>query len=429
MLTVDFTHLAKSSENAQNIPTIPLDELPKHKQMLLKMVAKHSQNPPTFATLPNDHDNLVEIQQFVKENIYNYTDIIQVGLGGSILGAELLVKTVNKVDDDLPKIHIVDNVDPYLISDLEGQIDLSNSLFIIVTKSGTTPETVALYSYFRRLIENANLTVSDHFIFITDPTKNMMRGVAALDNIKCFDIPVNVGGRFSVLSNAGIILALFAGVDVPQLLQGAGSYYAYSLESEKVEVYEYALAHYLLYQQGVNIAVYLGYSNKFDPLGRWLTQLISESLGKAVNNKNEICNVGLTPISAIGSSAQHSILQLMNEGPYDKVTTFIHINSFGISQEIPKINDPNLEYLSFHSVEKLLHTEMEATRDSLSMNNRPSITLSINKLDAYHLGSLIMFFEMFVFAMGELLNINVFDQPGVETSKRLVKMRLTTANT
>jgi glucose-6-phosphate isomerase len=162
------------------------------------------------------------------------------------------------------------------------------------------------------------------------------------------------------------------------------------------------------------------YSAKLAYVADWYVQLWAESLGKKVNLDNQIVHAGATPVKAVGVTDQHSQVQLFNEGPFDKIFTFIRLGQFDQPLMIPNLypDVPDLSYLGNHSFEELLQAEADATRASLTKNQRPNMTLTLPKLDAYHFGQLLYFFEVQTALMGGLLNINPFDQPGVELAKQ-----------
>lgn len=433
MLILNTSEIDKAAQIEaieNNLSEIVLD-LPFHKRKMAELRQRMALKLPSFTELPNDFENLNLIKGFAKEVSYKYRKIIQIGFGGSSLGAKAIIDAL-KVPGvtNYPDTYVLDNNDPYLIHEVEQKLVLEDTLFLVVSKSGNTPETNAIYQYFKSLYKHAKLEINEHFVFITDkPAPNKFRVLdfeAKSTNSQIFYIPEDVGGRFSVLSNAGLVLAVFAGIDVDSLLQGATSYLAYAFESDKEEIFEYALLQYLLYQKGQDINVLMPYSSRLATFAAWYVQLLAESVGKRYDRNGNEVNIGITPLSCIGASDQHSVLQLLSEGPYNKLVTFIHCNNAQAPpQELPKITDPGLEYLSFCSLEKLFDAEYYGTRDSLTQAGRANLSIMINQIDAYHLGSLFMFFELTIAVLGELFNIDVYNQPGVELSKILTKKRLT----
>ena len=370
-----------------------------------------------FWDLPDQ--NIDSILEFAKKTQGKFTDIVILGIGGSMLGPICLLggfekQTVGKN----PKVHCLDNIDSDQISLVESQINLEKTLFLVQTKSGTTPETLAQYFYFRSLVEKNDLDVKEHFVFITDPEVGYLRQVAIRENITSFAIPANVGGRFSVLSPVGLVIGALYGLDIIKILTGAKN----SLSEKALKSsFDLACIQYLLSQKGKSINVLMPYSSRLRLLANWYTQLLSESIGKEYNLKGQIVNTGITPLPALGATDQHSQLQLFKEGVNDKLLIFINVlnkeNSVLIGQNLPDAFD----YLNGKTFDDLLQAEFKGTVQSLTESSRPNVTLEIEKLDETSLGEIFMFFQVSVAFLGELLEINTFDQHGVERSKILTR--------
>ncbi len=181
-----------------------------------------------------------------------------------------------------------------------------------------------------------------------------------------------------------------------------------------------ALIHYLYYQRGYNISVMMAYSNKLFLLADWYRQLWAESLGKKYNVNGEVVNVGQTPIKALGTTDQHSQVQLYNEGPYDKIITFLQLENFQRNIVIPKIHDnfSELSYLGGKSLSTLLNAELAATEYALTHNNRPNLKVIFPQTNPYNIGQFFFSYEFQTVVMGKLLEINPYDQPGVELGKK-----------
>ena len=370
-----------------------------------------------FWDLPDQ--NIDSILEFAKKTQGKFTDIVILGIGGSMLGPICLLGAFeNQTVGKNPKVHCLDNIDSDQIALVESQINLEKTLFLVQTKSGTTPETLAQYFYFRSLVEKNDLDVKEHFVFITDPEVGYLRQVAIRENITSFAIPANVGGRFSVLSPVGLVIGALYGLDIIKILTGAKN----SLSEKALKSsFDLACIQYLLSQKGKSINVLMPYSSRLRLLANWYTQLLSESIGKEYNLKGQIVNTGITPLPALGATDQHSQLQLFKEGVNDKLLIFINVlnkeNSVLIGQNLPDAFD----YLNGKTFDDLLQAEFKGTVQSLTESNRPNVTLEIEKLDETSLGEIFMFFQVSVAFLGELLEINTFDQPGVERSKVLTR--------
>ena len=229
-------------------------------------------------------------------------------------------------------------------------------------------------------------------------------------------IPEGVVGRYSVLSSVGLLLAEAIGLSSEDMLLGAKDMYAKCIITDlfKNPALIFSAALFLMQQlKGKNITVIMPYADRLKPFSDWFCQLLAESLGKE--------GKGLTPYPSLGTTDQHSQLQLWMEGPEDKVVIFISTDDYGSPIEIPHVFQEieGLSYLSGHSLSELIKIEQEASEIALAKNNRPSITIRIPKIDAYHLGQLFYFFEITTVMTGFLYGINPFDQPGVEEGKNL----------
>lgn len=364
-----------------------------------------------------------------------YDDIVVLGIGGSALGTICLQQSLKHLyENDLareewPHLHVLDNIDPLLLKQLEDVISPDRTLFIVISKSGGTPETLAQYFYFRLLVEKNGLNVKDHFVFITDAEKGLLRKVSNNENIPSFEIPENVGGRFSVLTPVGLLPAALIGIDIKKLLSGAREmrdlFYSDSINHNLP--FQIAAIQYLLSLDGKSMTVVMPYSQKLIRFTDWYRQLLAESIGKAKDNNRNTVNIGLTPINALGVTDQHSQSQLYNEGPNDKFFIFIKVDDFGANMEIPVLHseENSANYLKGVSFKKLMHTEQEATVQALTQNKRPNITLEVEKINEETIGELFMLFECATAFLGEFFNINAFDQPGVELSKNITKKLLT----
>jgi len=372
-----------------------------------------------FMDLAYDLENLEKIQTFAGSVVGKYQTIVILGIGGSMLGPKTILEALYS-SSEKPKVICIDNIDPYKIQEIESALNYPKTLFLVQTKSGGTPETVAQYLFFRDKLSVLGLDLQKHFVFVTDPEKGLLREIATQENITSFSIPASVGGRFSVLSSVGLLVSALVGLNLGDLLLGARDI----LENQKEEAYKMALVQYELSLEGKNINVIMPYSSRLSMFAQWCIQLISESLGKAKNLQGEQVNAGITPVPATGATDQHSQLQLFSEGPKDKLVVFINIQNHLVNLAIPNNSLSNFSYLNDKSFNQLLAAELVGVRQSLEEASVPSITINIEKVDEYHLGSLFMFFEMAIAFLGEMLEINTFDQPGVERSKVLTKETL-----
>ncbi len=448
MISLKLQNLSQIT-NKHGLSTKNLKSQAKLIKPYLKKIEARDQG---FYRIIDDKKIIIEIENFAKKAEGKYDNIIVLGIGGSALGTICLQQSLKHLFENnhkaplskhvldcdrggvggfVPHLHIIDNIDPELISAINDIINYKKTLFIVVTKSGSTPETLAQYFYFRDKTDKAKLDAKKHFVFITDPKKGFLKEIGNKEKIPCFDVPENVGGRFSVLTAVGLLPAKLIGIDIKKLIKGAQKMRDLFL-SENFEQnlpFQMATIQYLLSQKGKTINVLIPYSSRLIKFADWYRQLLAESIGKELNNKGEKVNIGITPINALGATDQHSQSQLYMEGPNDKLLIFIKIKKQGATIKVPSPLDKgdlgDLSYLQNLTFNTLLHTEMQGTIDALTKQDRPNITLEIDKVDEENLGTLFMLFEATTAFLGEFFDINAFDQPGVELSKILTKKLLT----
>lgn len=380
-----------------------------------------------FYSVIDDTNIIKDIELFAKKIKGKYTDIVILGIGGSALGAiclrESLLPFFSKArkKKNIPNVHVIDNIDPTLMHEIAQEITLKKTLVLVVTKSGETPETIAQYFYIKQLYDKAKLPCKHHMVFITDSEHGLLRQYGNEEAIPMFDIPKNVGGRFSIQTAVGLLPAALMGINIKKFLQGfqdmRDSFLSKS--GKKNLPFQLATIQYALSQKEKSINVLMPYSQKLIRFADWYRQLLAESIGKAKNNANETIHAGITPVNALGATDQHSQSQLYNEGPNDKFIIFIKVKKFEKTIPIPKkyITNERVSFLKNTSFNELINIELEATAQSYTQNNRPNITIEIDAVDEYHLGSLCMLFEGATAFLGEYFNINAFDQPGVELAK------------
>jgi glucose-6-phosphate isomerase len=366
-----------------------------------------------FLALPKVKAQVLAVKSLAEKMKGRFENIVVLGIGGSALG-------ITCVRDALkgplwnfsgkPRLFVVDNLDT--VADVEALVDLDRTLFVVISKSGTTPETMAQYFYFKQKVSKEN------FVFITDPESGELRRMGRAMSIPMLDIPENVGGRFSVLSPVGLFPAALLGIDIEELLKGAEEMGARFTKTE-MELnlpFQFATAQYLLeWERGVHMTVMMPYSTRLYSLADWYRQLLAESIGKE--------GKGLTPIRALGVTDQHSQLQLYNEGPKDKLICFVEVEK-GADLKVPTVEVPDLKYLSGVSFHELMNTELKATQQALTEYKKPTVTITVPEVSAYELGQLFMFFEASIAFLGEYYRINAFDQPGVELGKKLTRQHL-----
>ncbi|MDK2950593.1 MAG: glucose-6-phosphate isomerase [Kosmotogales bacterium] len=387
-------------------------------------------NDPAFIKLIKTDKYIEEVLE-LSEWIEKFDTIVVLGIGGSALGNLALhtsLKPLNwNIMSDMERknkcrVFVLDNVDPDFVNSFYERLNPEKTLFNVISKSGTTAECMSNYLIAKKYIEDSNLKVSDHLVFTTDPEKGILREISKEENIKTLTIPPEIGGRFSVLTPVGLLSALSEGIDIKELYDGARK----ALDKfKKLSFFENPVKmnialNYLYYKADHNISVMMSYSNRLFLLADWFRQLWGESLGKKFDLQNEVVKVGLTPVKALGVVDQHSQIQLYNEGPNDKLITFLQVEKFDKDMVIPIYHSEieALSCLSNKKISKLLNSELKGTILSLSENGVPSITLSFEEINEKNVGEFIFFYELTTAVMGKLMNINPYDQPGVELGKK-----------
>ncbi len=373
-----------------------------------------------FYELPEQE--ISHITSYLESIDPSFDTMVVLGIGGSALGNRALYSAL-RTERNLPrKLIVYDNVDPVFLHEILGQLNLDTTLFNVITKSGTTAETMAGYMILADLIKKRYpQDYTSRIVITTDKEKGFLRQVIKQEGYHSFVVPDNVGGRFSVLTDVGLVSSAFTGMDIAALLKGAASMRKRCGELEFLAnpAYLNGLLHYLYMREGKNISVMMPYSNSLYDLADWYRQLWAESLGKRHDVKGREVMVGQTPVKALGTTDQHSQVQLYTEGPNDKVFTFLSVENFTHDFTIPNLHPdrPEVSYLGGRRLSELLNAERLATEIALTKARRPNANIVFPALDEFQLGEFIMLFEIQTVFTGKLLHINPLDQPGVEAGK------------
>ncbi len=399
-------------------------------EITTKMAQQRQAGQLPYRDLPYNEAMCQKVQRLADSLKDRYENMVVLGIGGSALGNIALQTALNSPVYNLnanrpgPRLFVVDNVDPVqfgeLLSYLEGQLD--KTLFNVISKSGRTAETAAEFLTVRDMLKQKlpGCSLSEHVIATTDPKNGTLRKIAYEEGLTTLEVPDGVGGRFSVLSDVGLFSAAMCGIDIAQLLAGARDMDKRVKTDNLMQnpAALYAVIQYEFYNKGKHLSVMMPYSYQLKDLCDWYRQLWAESLGKAVDIHNKRVNVGPTPVKALGTTDQHSQVQLYREGPNDKVFTFLQVDDFGREVVIGKADDvPELSYLSNQKMSKLINSEKAGTEYALLQSQRPCLTINFPKISANTVGQFIYMLEVATSYMGELLEINTYDQPAVELGK------------
>ncbi len=378
-----------------------------------------------FYDLPDQ--NVDHIIDYITSLGDRFDTMVVLGIGGSALGNKALYSALRTPSQLRRKVLVYDNVDPVFLDEILDEITLSKTLFNVITKSGTTAETMASYMIIAdRLRRTFPDDYTERIVVTTDKEKGFLRKLVNDSGYASFIVPDNVGGRFSVLSDVGLVSSAFAGIDIKALLKGAADMRQRCAEADLKSnpAYLNGLLHHLYMKQGKNISVMMPYANSLYDFADWYRQLWAESLGKRKDVKGRDIFVGQTPVKALGSTDQHSQVQLYVEGPNDKVFTFLKVESFAVDYVIPNLHPDREEvnYLGGKKLSQLLNAEALATSYALTSAGRPNCTITFPQVDEHHLGEFIMMYMIQTVFTGKLLNINPLDQPGVEAGKNATYM-------
>ena len=358
------------------------------------------------------------------EWLRSFDTVIQTGIGGSALGNQMLSGALthpyyNELASEErggPRFYVADNADPESSASILDMVDPSRTAFIVASKSGATSETMANFLFFLDFLgRNGVEDPSSNVIVITDPQKGALRAFAEDTGCRVMSVPVNVGGRYSVLSPVGLLSAASQGVDIQAILRGASAMKEQIVGAEgKTDnpAWIIAAASIRNYIEGRNMVVLMPYSDRLEPFSEWFCQLWAESLGKNGS--------GSTPVRALGAIDQHSQVQLYTEGPDDKLYMFVTVENRAevTIPEPPFKSLESLSYLGGKGMGEMLGLEAMSTAAALIKANRPVIGISVPSVDAFRLGGLIFLFEYSTAIAGIAQGIDPFDQPGVEQGKR-----------
>lgn len=370
-----------------------------------------------YYNLPyQDTKDIKEFSSNVKQK-----HIAIIGIGGSTLGTYAIYNFLNKSNSYDKKLHFFESTDPIDIKSRLNELDLDDTLFLVISKSGTTIETISIFKYFHTLVK-----IDKNNCVIVSENDSKLTSYANKHSMRTFEIPKNVGGRFSVFSAVGLLPLACLGIDIDDLLSGArdvrDSFF------NKGEFYEPIMqkARFMVENKHrFNINVLFSYSSALEGFNKWYIQLWGESLGKInINNTKQ----SHTPIGLIGPVDQHSFLQLIAEGKRDKTVTFIKVNDFEDETTIPSSTldgFDDLNYIDNLKFSELIDHQANATIQAIQdLEVIPCDVITIDRVDEYNIAQLMFNFQLLISVIGKFIQINTYDQPGVEAGKVILKDNL-----
>ncbi len=414
------------------------NEFAQYKERISEIIAdlnKRKDKPGQWLQWMNlgyNEETLWYVKEYASMVRGRFDNVLVLGIGGSALGGlavtEALLKPywnllTTEQRNKFPRIFFLDNIDPDTMSGLFELLDFKKTLVNVITKSGSTAETMSQFMIVKDLLVKAvgEDEYRKHVVATTDKQTGVLRQIAEQEGYKTFVVPDDVGGRFSVFSAVGLLPFALAGIDIDEIMNGIKDM---DLALKNTDINENIAAQNALIQflmdvkKGKNLSVMMPYSSRLKYISDWYVQLWAESLGKCETLQGQHVHIGPTPIKALGATDQHSQIQLYNEGPNNKVITFIRVENFDTNLEIPRIFEyTGIGYLGGKTINDLMNAEADSTRVSLSDYARPTVTITLPKIDGYHVAQLLYMLEVQTAIAGELYNINTFNQPGVEQAK------------
>jgi len=429
-LRVDIGHLLNDGDTVNFISSPVFESFYKKYSSSfneIRLSLENKTSPITRSFLTDS--SLLTIKAVAETLRGKYENILLLGIGGSTLGFRAITQALKGPFYNLealscgwPRVFVLDNVDPILAKHLGDLLDFKKTALIYISKSGSTPEPAANFIYFYKKYREAGGYVKD-IVIICDPGDNGINHIAKKIGCHILHIPSNLPGRYTVLSQVGFLPLELIGINSKDLLDGATRMHNAILNTppHKNAVFILGTCLLELASRGKSIHVLFNYGNSLSEFGLWFVQLWAESLGKSKSITGTVINAGTTPLTALGATDQHSLLQLFKEGPNDKVFGFITIDNFPsdvmLTDEFP--HEVEYSYFAGHTMGEQLKIEQISTEMSLVRAKRPCYRIVLPDISAFTLGALFYFMESLIIFVAKLWQINPFDQPGVEEGKNM----------
>ena len=436
MISVDYSNCLSGRIGGLGIPSPVFDCAAADTKRPVEFLLQNPHSWPLgWMRFPAERPGLDKIKDYAAEINIKADNLLLLGIGGSALGnialrASLNPPRANEVAGNL-KLNVLDNVDPALAKAVFDRINPARTYVNVISKSGGTLETmaaffVALERFGEKLFPEE---VARRFICTTDPEKSLLLDIARSRGFRTLHVPADVGGRFSVLSAVGLLSAAATGIDVDALLDGALEMLSACNSENPADNPALTLARVMWHygaERGLPMAVMMPYSDGLYLWADWWRQLWAESLGKRLAMTGEPLErpAGTTPIKAVGSTDQHSQVQLYQEGPADKLFIILRVENWADGERPLKVPDAAKEkfgYLEGKPLGSIIDAECRATIAALADAGRPCIEIVFPRVDAHGVGEFIMLWQLAVSYAGIMWNVNPFDQPGVEAGKIAAK--------
>ena len=433
LLQLDYTNClaqaigATHGLNDNEMETL-IAKIPKHHEHIQELAAD-----ATSALFSLPEQKLDDVEALLKQHQKKWKQVIVLGVGGSMLGAQCLVQSLAHEHYNIqdhkqrggPQIIFLDNADPHSVQDTFDILDLKKTLFVFITKSGITAEAIAFFLHIQAQLESqiGKTALAKQCILCTHKEKSPLSSYAEQLQCAIIDTPKNLGDRFNILGTPSLFIAGLCGIDMHALLDGARSMKqrCWHGEANKNPAYMHALVHYLLTRKRrKTIHATMGFSNRLRPVIQWYEHVLSVSLGKMLNKKGKAVHVGPSHTSCIGPSGLHGQMQLYAEGPFDKVVTFLCVRNHGADFSIPTIQSENdaINYMGGSQFADIGKHAYVTAAQCMTDAGRPNMTIHLDAIDERCLGGLIFMLELSTVMSAELYGIDAFDQPGVESNKQ-----------
>lgn len=433
MLKINFDNFFENNVGSEGISANDIEEI---KKLLPDADEKFQEwrksEDAIFFDIVKSDEIFTGIEEVANDVAKRFENVVVLGIGGSALGLRcasqaLLPPYWNLLSKEKrggkPRLFVCDNIDPDTFSAMLDLVDVKKTCFTVISKSGRTTETASQFLIVsNRLKKELDEGWKDNLVLITDPVAGELRPMVEKEGITAFAIPPKLGGRFSVMSPVGLFPAACVGIDIRALVKGASDMADRCCDVDLSKNPAYALGSYHYWfdaRKKKNISVMMAYGDALMLASDWYSQLWAESLGKDGN--------GQTPVKALGTTDQHSQVQLYMDGPCDKVFNFLRIEKFNSNADLTRIENPPeaFEYIDGTDLGTILNAEERATEGALTLAKRPNMTVTFPQVDAHHLGEFFMLYEIATAIAGACYGIDPFNQPGVELGKKLTREILT----
>ncbi|MCA8938412.1 MAG: hypothetical protein KDB07_01270 [Planctomycetes bacterium] len=385
-----------------------------------------------FLSIVDDEERLASFQAFAERRRGSFTTLLVIGVGGSILGLQAVHAALKTYRHAGPEIELrsIDNTDPSTILQALSGLKPEQTLTLVISKSGGTLDTLTGLAVVDDWYRRANLPLERHLVAVHGEKPSFLSRYANERKLTTFVQPDNVGGRFSALCAVGALPMCLLGYDGAGVVAGARAMRDHLLSCKALDngaLINAGAQVSLARDKGKTVSVVMPYASRLRTMGDWYVQLWAESLGKNRDLENRPTKAGQHALVGVGATSQHSMLQLLIEGPNSAVTTFIEVEAFETELALPTEfpwQDAGAEYLSGRRLDDIIRAQLVGTVASLTEASRPNATITLPRVTPATLGELLMFFEVQTAFAAYFWNVNAFDQPAVERGKAITRERL-----